>query len=445
MAISGLMIVTMMMSAGMPAGNDIISWMDSKTYWDSKSVTITVKSMTSELIDPKGARVRPIRKLMAIRTLGELKNKQALGILKTLKKDKTLFVADYASWAIASIEGKAYTQAKTSAVVLEKDLTLLPSNCGAIAQMPNFYSSKECKISETLDKIKNQLQPMKMTKEKILAEVNNALLKVSGMTGNVRIDAITLGISQEIGDNHGFIVAVWRGLWNTQAIHQALATLKVKTSIKNGIKIYHPDKVMAFIILSDNRAISISAPNQEEMPLDEIISKIKANPKAAPAATPLPKLVKSAKANKPDFWAVARISNSYRQAKLLAAFDTVTFIGKRKKDMVHFTFTGEGKNAENVVAMVKTFEDLRKQGIKQLGLAQTMPFYKPLFDCLQSVKISVTGKKFTLTASLKGDPITLLFMMAGTSVVEQAPQGQVQGQGPNNGPQDVIQLVPAQP
>ena len=74
-----------------------------------------------------------VRRLMAIRTLGELKKVDAVPLLRSLKESKEVFVADYAAAAIASIEAKPFSRSR--AADADKDPWLLPADCAAIVHL----------------------------------------------------------------------------------------------------------------------------------------------------------------------------------------------------------------------------------------------------------------------------------------------------------------------
>ena len=79
------------------------------------------------------AKTGDIRRLMAIRTLGERKEKSATALLKSLADSKDLFVADYANRALDQIDGKPLKVIDHHADLVA-DLAMLPSTTGTIFQ-----------------------------------------------------------------------------------------------------------------------------------------------------------------------------------------------------------------------------------------------------------------------------------------------------------------------
>ncbi|MDP6044720.1 MAG: hypothetical protein QGG25_03850, partial [Phycisphaerae bacterium] len=196
MMMGGPMMLLMVLMGG-GGGNDLIDYIDTNTYWALQSVEVTVPAMKAQLgpIDAdaaaalagdligddeakaasasakiksiglaamphlekaarqaqgkpdKAARVQnligelyanvqapAVRRLMAIRTLGELKKLDGLATLTPLLKSKTLFEAEYAAAAIAAIGGKPFKRPGLSTKERMKDVGLLPAGCGVVGQ-----------------------------------------------------------------------------------------------------------------------------------------------------------------------------------------------------------------------------------------------------------------------------------------------------------------------
>src|SRR5437764_8476301 len=93
--------------------NDLLDLVHTDSYWKAKQVTVSVEQLITDAnskapVNPDAAapQAAGVRRLMAIRTLGELKKAEALTMLQSLVDSKEPFVADYAKAAIAAIEGK---------------------------------------------------------------------------------------------------------------------------------------------------------------------------------------------------------------------------------------------------------------------------------------------------------------------------------------------------
>ncbi len=93
------------------------------------------------------------QRLMAIRTLGEMKAKEALDVLRPLIDSKEPFVADYARRAIARIEGKEFASPGPAGKEMASDLALLPAGCGVVAQMRGLGTGEIFDLAKALDSV----------------------------------------------------------------------------------------------------------------------------------------------------------------------------------------------------------------------------------------------------------------------------------------------------
>ena len=103
----------------------------------AKSSDAEVATRARQLINTLGqaAKQKGSRRLIAIRTLGELKQRHALPLLQSLAKSQLPFEAHYASRAIATIEGKTFQRPTIDPKLLQQDVSQLPFDCGLVGQI----------------------------------------------------------------------------------------------------------------------------------------------------------------------------------------------------------------------------------------------------------------------------------------------------------------------
>ena len=123
------------------------------------------------------------------------------------------------------------------------------------------------------------------------------------------------------------------------------------------------------------------------------------------------KLIKTVDTTSP-IWAASVISGTYRQASLVAPFDTMTLTSKIVKDVQNFKLVAAGSDAEKVAQAVKEFDGHMAEGRRELTKqAQRMPMFKPMAEFVNSIKAVADGAKVTVTASMKGgSPIMGMLM-----------------------------------
>ena len=202
-------------------------------------------------------RSREIRQLMAIRTLGLLRDQKSLPLLQSLQKRPEPFVAEYAGQAIAEIEGKpALTR---SGANIKDDLWRLPSGCRIVGQIVPPLTAPALP-----DVILHELE-LKEGKDKQLAIDTLAvkLLQIAEQVGNIRFDGITFGASEDPTDKNGFAVALLRCKYDHAAVNAILARSRLPFNDTTAGRVYLPGS-QAILAVSDD--LLIVADSQGDSP-----------------------------------------------------------------------------------------------------------------------------------------------------------------------------------
>ena len=351
-------------------------------------------------LGPGGPMAKPVRRLMAIRTLGELKKPEALSPLRKLLDAKEPFVADFARRAIAAIEGKPRKAPAPDKKALHEDLCLLPANCGLVAQTSLQASGKP--LGDIFAQIPAGMVPGNFRKE-----LTEGLIKVAEMVGNIRVDQITMGLADNIGRRDGFVVLVARGLYDPAALKAALLQAHhVAVNKIDGVEVIQV--VDGRIIpLSSTRLIAAFGEDAEDIPLDQIIAAVKAKAPKLALGPRMQKLLKPIDVTCP-LWLAVAMSDAYRQAPILAALDDLVLTTRRDKDALDLTLVAHGKDADALRDAAAQFDAGLKEATQEIGKAvQMFPAAKTIVDFLGSVKAVTDGAKATVTATLKS-PSSLL-------------------------------------
>ena len=509
MAMFGMIEVLMAVLAG-GGGNDLLDYMPTKAYWQSKGVAVTAQAMQDELTpvskeaiaalikdltgndeakrtaaagrlagvgisimpqlekaaaaaqgDPEKAgaiqqligrlytarQAGAVRRLMAIRTLGQLKCRPALGTLKGLLKSKALFEAEYAAAAIAAIEGKAWKRPGAGAKTLAGDVWRLPANCGIVAQM-TMPPGAPVDIAKLIKNV-GQL-PNGMTAEQIMAQGTKMLVMAAEVVGNIRFDSVTMGVAGDVGNRSGFAVFVGRGKYDSKTIAALIGEQgrRTKTETINGIDVVMPDNEVALIIPSDDMFVMCTGPNRQALPLGEVTSAIKSGKGGLTPARKLGKLIKTVDTSQP-LWAAATITDAYQVAgPMISAFKTITLVGKPAKGGQLFTVTGKGTDADAVGAAVKEFTGHIAKGIGEVerqvqrGGPQSQ-LLKPILEFMKSMKAESNGTSATVTATLKGSATGAMLVMPMLMFTARASHDIKEMEGPPEAvPQDAPQPAP---
>jgi len=470
MAVGWMELLVLLLSGG--GGGDLLDYLPTDAYWRAKGVTVSVERMVNELAadapadvaklvgdlgaedfktreaamqklralgpaaapalqraaendDPEvrtraqellkaaaggGAQAKAVRRLMAVRTLGELKKPEALAALRPLLDSKALFEADYARAAVAAIEGKPFERPRPAAAALWKDFCLLPARCG-IAGQAAMPPGGPVAFDKVLKDAAAALPPGQDAAA-LLDQLTQIILAVAERVGNVRLQAITIGVSEDAGNGKGFAVVAALGLYDAAAARAALAQLGLAAAKVDGVDVLAAANEARLIPCSNERFVAVVGPSEEHLPLAAVAAAI-GKDGAEPALDPkMLELVKSVERSGPA-WAVARMTDAYRQAPLLAPFDTLTLATREQPGgVVALTLVAVGKDA----AAVKAAADEMDKGVKSAAAEvkremARMAALKPVSEFLDSVKLTAEGSRLTSTATLKGTSAILMLPM----------------------------------
>ena len=371
-------------------------------------VAMRIDSLIASL-SKKGA-ARTARRLMAIRTLGERKDRKALTALRKLLKSKAVFEAEYAAAAIAAIEGKPVERTGASAKAMASDLWLLPGNCAAVGQ---FRLTPGKPISP--GGLAKMLAPMMPEggAEEALAKLDEMLVSLAVQLGNVRLEGVTFGVADHMGDDTGYVVFVARGLYDPAAVRSIMIDrLRLKPEKVGGLELLRLGNKGTVILASRERLVFLVGPSPDKLPVEQMTAALKTGKGKLADNKPMAKLIKSVDRTGP-IWAACCASETYRQSSLLAPFRTLTLTTKQRPKELRVTVSAIGTDAEKVAGAVKEFNDHMAEGHEALSsMAEDMPALKPIAEFLGGVKATAKGANATVTARLAGKPMTLLGMPA---------------------------------
>jgi hypothetical protein len=345
---------------------------------------------------------------MAIRTLGEMKQADSVPMLQSLLDSKEPFVADYAKTAIAAIQGKPIARPGASAESRMTDVWLLPAQSDLVAQAAT--AGKPLAGGDIFGEVP---LPPGANKAEMLEQMTAQFLPVVERVGNVRLQAITLGLYASAPNQPGYAVIVARGQYDAKSAAAMLAQQQVPTTAIDGMDVFQPEKSVAVILPSDTRAVLVIADNNGTLPLEAVVAAIKKDAGDLRDNADIAKLIAAVDTTQP-IWAVAKMTDGLRQAlPPVAAFDTGILVVSQKDDVLSFSLKAEGADAEKVKAAVEEANSHLQEAITECRKAvQNFPAAKPILDALESVKLDVDGGKASATGSLKG-PMSLPMMLFG--------------------------------
>lgn len=352
-----------------------------------------------------------VRRLMAIRTLGELKAKETLPVLQRLAQSDEPFVADYARAAAAAIDGKP--AARDRAAWVDRDVWLLPGGVRAVVCLAP-KAAPPASMDETLRQIK---LPPGQSAAGAAGAMARSVLPVAEMLGNIRFDGMTVGVSGELSEKSGYVVAVLRGRYDRDLLATILAEQKVPAKDVGGTPVYQFNQETAAFFPSNDRAVVISSPLGQALPAAEVVAAVQANGGGLRTNQEMIRLVQSTDTTG-AFWAAVKMTDTNRLIDILmfpplAAFDSLTLSGRQSASgAAEFTFRANGIDPAGVKrattelnAGLKSLRTATIESEKNTTPSDTAAWAQwAMTAALDSLRITADGTTMTATITVKVSP-----------------------------------------
>ena len=351
-----------------------------------------------------------IRQLMAIRTLGEIKSRQSLPLLQGLLQSKQAFVAEYAARAIARIDGKPFTIPMATAADLEKDYLLLLANCGLIAQLQTQSNPLPVAVP-----VPATSPATTQAADSALNVASRQILTLLEQSGDIRLDCLTLGVSEQVGPNEGMVMLVMRGDFDRARVINLLTKQGMRPTTQDGNTLFPlPFTSGLLIFAQDGRIIFLIDPHNKEQLAIDILASLKTGTGTLNSNQPMMQLLSQLDKTQ-SLWVAIRMTDSYRQLPMPfpVSFDTLLLLGKRSSDGLALELTANGKaDPATLQADVKLYQDQISQGIAGLQeVAQRHPTAKLALSFLQSIEFKQQNSQLVVTAKLLTTGLSLPQMM----------------------------------
>jgi len=351
---------------------------------------------------------RPVRRLMAIRTLGEQQARDALPVLKGIAAGDELFEAEYAKRAIAQIEGDEYAFEPVAQKVLDGDLWSMPKDTGHVIQarmLPGAAIDLDALIKQQVDMMK-AVGMGGMDAAAVKRQMHEGLMKAVEQIGNVRIDAATVAVAHDIGPRSGWVIFRVRGVCDPKLI---MAMLKRESrrdaETIGGIEVVRPEGDVRLGFLSPTEMLFVAAPEDDisEKRMAELIKVATGKARGGLADNKtMVKLLEDVDRTK-QAWAVGRINDEVRSLhKLFEPLDSYSAETALKDGSLKYVVKVHGKDADKVKVSAATFMGLVTTA-KLMLTAQTeqMPFVTRYIEVLNGLKMESSNGTATLSGEVK--------------------------------------------
>ena len=417
---SVLVLLTMMIG---PGGNELLDYVPTQPYWKLKAATPTIESLIKELQNPDPAdtsKPTSVRRLMAIRTLGEMHNPSALPLLQSLLQSKEPFVADYAKRALAAIAGdKPPPRAALPARELANEMGLLPVRVALIGQI----SERGDASADPNSLMANFPIESGQNRDAMADAFTKQLVAVADRVGNVRIDSATFGLSDEVGEESGYFVMVIRGQFDHAALTASLTESAAAARNVDGESVYLLGVSSAAYAPDGDHLIVMEGASLAKLPAREVIALVKAKETSHRTTPMLLKLLKTIDITSP-MWAVVQVTPAYQQAAELTNIDRLGMIARKDQRGLALELRGVARNEKDAQADMDLFLDNVNHFEAKLHIAQMQraPHLEPLVRLLGSIRGEAKGDVVSVSGAIHSPPAELyrLAMMFVPSVADVA-------------------------
>lgn len=392
----------------------------------------------------KAGHARDIRRLMAIRTLGERKEASALGMLETMKGEKSPFVASYAERAAAAIEGKSVATVDARQTIAA-DAWLLPKDSGMVLQGKrlgwdaiNVASVAQGMADNPLEKMRAMQMgnnaPAAPGKEEREKKATQELLMVAERVGDFRVDGMTIALSSNFDGDAGWFVTVMHGEYDPEALASTFKTLVERGGDKaEAAKIEGADAIgldEGMLVMPSSKTLVIvyaDDAGERARQAEAIVHAVKTGKGTLEESGALAKLLKEVDPQA-AVWGAAVGMESLKKEAMFAGFDRLTLKATEAGKKLTFTITGSGSDAEKVKASQETLEAGVKSTVSEMEAEATGPekeVLQPMVDLMKSLKTEVTGTSGTMTGvvpagvvdSMLGEMGFMMMMEEGTQEI----------------------------
>jgi hypothetical protein len=397
--------------------------------YPSDSVGRKARSLTNiiEYIEerPSPEQAPQVRRLMALRTIGERKFTEARSAVSKCLDSKAPFEAEYARWALDRLDGKTATYEMVFSAVSSgdrnADLNVLPADCGIVAQaLAPTYTDHG--LTQQLEKFVEQFT---YTREGNADRQRQALMEMTGdmldgleRLGNLRLTLVTCGASKDIGDNSGFVVVVARGKYSPELVKTFLRreVFRHDESAREeqieGVDVMTFERGEATIMMpSDERFILIGGPRQSAKPVREVAAAIKGSGQGGLFKNDAMNRALGDVNRSAPLWGVALIS-AYRGVRgfprELEAFDSAALQMDTQGDDWVIKVTGRGPDAGRIRDFTQKIESEYRRFLGQADEELNRrpdnmpPGARDILDMARAVTFTSDGGVTIITARIKG-------------------------------------------
>ena len=190
--------------------------------------------------------------------------------------------------------------------------------------------------------------------DQAIAQMTNRILNMAEKTGNVRLDAVTVGLKFFQGDT-GFVVAIGHGQYDAALVATQFKNMGAEPIDVNGMAVFKPDDEVAFITQSDKRAAITAGENAALLPVEAITAAFKKDDGKLQLKGSAKELLAKVDRKK-RIWMVGEVPEPLRHQPFTRAFNSFTMEGDLKDSKLALKVVGIGEDPAAVAEAAATFK-----------------------------------------------------------------------------------------
>jgi len=324
------------------------------------------------------------------------------------------------------------------------DLMLLPKDVGIVGQF-NGMSGMTVAMERLVPMIRSQIEEHEYMRnmvgelpedKKLAALLTGKVIEWVETVGNVRVDGMTLAVAEDVGNDSGWVMTVFRGKGDRAAFVAAIKKMGraegeeeeqteqgvrryrpvIKATQNEGIDIIELAEHMVYIIPSDEVLITLVGPSAEKFKdaKEAVLAAIKGGKGELEKNEQINALMNKVDLKGPA-WAVGKLSAEMQNVPLFASVDTFTLTSKQGKDSVSFTITAQGAgggDAEKLKASAEMMTGFVQAGMEAMKpKAEKVKEFGAVVELLESLKVASDGNTATMSGEVKP---SIVYFVAGT-------------------------------
>jgi hypothetical protein len=400
-----------LLAAG-PAATDAL---EEAAKSDDPEVALSAQEILGKMKAESGA--DDVRLLMAISTAGRERMKEAVPALEKLVGSRRPFVDEYAREALALMKGEPFESPALDPDAGLADVRCLPQGTAAVIHFDTRLS-RSMDIKAVFDAL--AAGPRRRPNPD---EMKAGIVEAVEALGNMRLDAATFGVSDEIGPRKGFVVFILRGRYKPDRLAAFLGAKFPRGQVRTveGVKVWMPDSECEFVPFDERRVAVIVGPRGATRPTAELIRALKTGKGTIERDADMAALLAATRKKSPG-WALIKVTDAYKREAdgFLDPYTSGRLEANVAEGFLELSLHAECADAEAAAAakaeIAKQMQELITELNEELKrqAPATRALLEPLVDFAKTVEVEAKGAGLEMKGRAPLDIWGLLVLAAMT-------------------------------